>query len=518
MGIAIGLDITERKQTEKRLALLAEISEMLRNVEDPNELIYAISRAIGEHLQVKRVLFNEIDLEHDHEVVHRDYHNGLESVAGVHRLSDYSSITSQEVASGKTVVNADSKTDPRTAQDYEKTYASSGERAYVVVPMMRDNRWVASLWVSDDAPRDWSRDDVSLLETIAERTWTVIEKLRIAEELRAKEAELEEIINHTPFMLTRCSHDLRYRFVSRAYAEMIGRTPEEVRGKPIVEIMGEEGLRVISPYVEKVLAGERVEYESEVSFKDVGAPFLHVVYTPNRNEQGDVIGWFGSIVDISGRKRAEEKLRQSEERFRQAANASEALIYEVDLLSGATAVVYGMERLVGYDPQETVISSNWWHSLIHPEDLPAHLAQLEEFLTRGGTDVSEYRVRHKSGEWIVVQDNRLVVQDDAGYSVRLVGAVIDITERKRIEEALRRNEKMFSTLVEAAPFGVYFIDSDFRLRAINKGSQAVFSGINPLIGRDFAEILRIIWQEPFATEAIERFRHTLRTGEPFISP
>jgi PAS domain S-box-containing protein len=94
----------------------------------------------------------------------------------------------------------------------------------------------------------------------------------------------------------------------------------------------------------------------------------------------------------------------------------------------------------------------------------------------------------------------------------------DITERKRAEEALRRNEQMFSTLVDAAPFGVYFIDSEFRLRTINKGSEAVFGGIHPLIGRDFAEILRIIWQEPFATEAIERFRHTLRTGESYISP
>ncbi|HMD80264.1 MAG TPA: PAS domain S-box protein, partial [Anaerolineales bacterium] len=93
-----------------------------------------------------------------------------------------------------------------------------------------------------------------------------------------------------------------------------------------------------------------------------------------------------------------------------------------------------------------------------------------------------------------------------------------LLEKQRAEEALRRNEQMFSTLVDAAPFGVYFIDSEFRLRAINKGSEAVFSGIHPLIGRDFAEIVGIIWPEPFASEAIERFRHTLRTGESFISP
>src|SRR5215472_5748717 len=79
--------------------------------------------------------------------------------------------------------------------------------------------------------------------------------------LREKEAELELIVTQTPFMLTRCSRNLRYRYVSRAYAEMLGRKPEEIAGKPIVEIMGEKGLATIRRYVERVLSGETVTYE-----------------------------------------------------------------------------------------------------------------------------------------------------------------------------------------------------------------------------------------------------------------
>ena len=135
----------------------------------------------------------------------------------------------------------------------------------------------------------------------------VNERKRAEEVAREKESELEEIINHTPFMLTRCSCDLRYLFVSRAYAEMIGRTPEELAGKPIAEIMGEEGLKTISPHIEQVLLGKRVEYETEVSFRGVGAPCLHVVYTPDRDTQGNVTGWFASIIDITDRKLAEEE-------------------------------------------------------------------------------------------------------------------------------------------------------------------------------------------------------------------
>src|SRR5881227_3435574 len=135
---------------------------------------------------------------------------------------------------------------------------------------------------------------------------------KMAEEaLCAKEAELEAIINRTPFMLTRCSRDLRYRFVSRAYAEMLGRTPEEIAGKPIVEIMGEEGLKTISPHIERVLKGHTVEYETEVSFRGVGAPWLHSVYTPDRDAKGNVVGWFASITNIARRKSAELALQES---------------------------------------------------------------------------------------------------------------------------------------------------------------------------------------------------------------
>jgi PAS domain-containing protein len=91
----------------------------------------------------------------------------------------------------------------------------------------------------------------------------------------------------------------------------------------------------------------------------------------------------------------------------------------------------------------------------------------------------------------------------------------DISERKRQEELLRRNHETFFNLVQNAPFGIYIVDADFRLIQISAGARKVFSGIDPLIEHDFAEILRIVWEEPFATEAIEHFRRTLETGETY---
>jgi len=88
----------------------------------------------------------------------------------------------------------------------------------------------------------------------------------------------ETVLANTPFLLTRCSSDLRYLFVSEACARMLGRSPEEVIGKKIVEVIGEEGFNAILPHVKAVLSGQRVEYEADVlqgCRVSLGARHLH---------------------------------------------------------------------------------------------------------------------------------------------------------------------------------------------------------------------------------------------------
>jgi PAS domain S-box-containing protein len=144
------------------------------------------------------------------------------------------------------------------------------------------------------------------------------EALRRAERgdqaLRRSEDELRRITDVTPLMLTRCSRDLRYAFVNRAYAQMLGRTPEQVSGKPIIEVMGAHGYETIRPHVEAVLQGRRVEYEDDVHFEGIGSRSLHVAYVPDENEDGEVVGWIGSIVDVTVRKHAEAAVEEANRR------------------------------------------------------------------------------------------------------------------------------------------------------------------------------------------------------------
>jgi PAS domain S-box-containing protein len=86
------------------------------------------------------------------------------------------------------------------------------------------------------------------------------------------------------------------------------------------------------------------------------------------------------------------------------------------------------------------------------------------------------------------------------------------------ELALRQRTAQFETLLNEAPIGVYLVDSDFRLRQVNPTALPVFGDIPGLIGRDFDQILHILWPQPLADEIVVRFRHTLATGEPYVVP
>lgn len=96
-------------------------------------------------------------------------------------------------------------------------------------------------------------------------------------------------------------------------------------------------------------------------------------------------------------------------------------------------------------------------------------------------------------------------------------AIADITSLRQAEELLRRNEALFSTLIEQAPLGVYVVDGQLRLLQANPKARPLFRHIHPLIGRALDEIVGLLWPKKIADEVLAHFRHTLQTGQPHDS-
>ena len=207
----------------------------------------------------------------------------------------------------------------------KSTIRREGIRATAFIPLAIGQKLIGKFMAYYDAPHVFTDDELKLASTIATQLAQGIEHKRDEGALREKEAELESIVTKTPFMLTRCTHDLRYRYVSRAYAKFVGRKPEELAGKPIVEIIGKEALKKILPYVEKVLQGRQVDYEMEIPFQGIGNVWLHCVYTADRDSEGNVVGWFASLAEVGRHKEAEALLQKSkdilEDRVRERTHA-----------------------------------------------------------------------------------------------------------------------------------------------------------------------------------------------------
>ena len=116
-------------------------------------------------------------------------------------------------------------------------------------------------------------------------------------------------------------------------------------------------------------------------------------------------------------------------------------------------------------------------------------------------------------------DDYLTKPFSARELVARIGALLELTHmRRQAEQALRRRTAQFETLLNEAPLGVYLVDADFRLRQLNPTALAVFGDIPDLIGRDFDEVIHILWDKPHADEVVRLFRHTLETGERYDAP
>src|SRR6185295_3689391 len=280
---------------------------------------------------------------------------------------------------------------------------------------------------------------LAMFGSIGSQIGQFIERRRAEDSLRTREAELEVITDTTPLMLIRCSKDLRYVYVNRAYATMLGLELHEMIGFPIVEIIGEEAFEAIRPYVEQVLQGQPVEYEQEVSFKTIGPRHLRAAYRPEWGSDGAVVGWVASISDVSDRKFTEDALRQ----FAAIVESTDDAIISMDLSGTITGWNKAASDLYGYSAEEVI--GNSVSILIPPEQFQEEQRILEK-IRRGERLVHYETVRKaKNGDRVAVSLTISPIEDNQGEVIGASKIARNITERRRVEaereELLKREHE-----------------------------------------------------------------------------
>ncbi len=458
--VVVFRDVSERLQSQRDQKFLFTIADRIRTATQADVLLAEVSQLVGRYLDVHRCLFNEIDLGSDTEVIHSDFSRTGDSVAGVHPLSDYSSVTSKIMMSGQTVVNRDSKTDPRTAELYAKTYEPNNERAYVTVPMLRDGKWVASLWCSDDKPRDWADREISLLENIAERTWSAVERVRAQEALIRSEERFRGMINQSVVGIAETDLSGHFISVNDRYCAIVGYTRDELLRMNMRDITNPADL---AENLEKfrLLArdGKPFEIEKRYIHKSGIDVWVHNHVYALRDAAGKPRSIVAVSADITDRKRTERALSESEENYRTLFESIDEGFVIVEMIFDETG------RPVDY----RFIQANPAFSRLTglPEDALGKTARelvpdLEEFWfeTYGRVALTgePARFEHRSeamGRWFDVYASRI----GQGSDHRVAIVFSNVTERKITENALRESEARFRHMADNAPVIIWMTDS-----------------------------------------------------------
>jgi PAS domain S-box-containing protein len=186
-----------------------------------------------------------------------------------------------------------------------------------------------------------------------------------------------------------------------------------------------------------------------------------------------VEGAIVTFVDITERKRAEEKLKESEERFRLLAENAKDIIYRYRLkpTPGFEYVSPSATDLTGYTPEEHYADPELALKVVHPDD--KHI--LEEFLRspESANRVLTLRWISRDGRVIWTEQQITLIYDDQGELVAIEGIGRNITERKEVEDALRQSEERFRSLVQNASDIIVILEADGTIRYVSPAIERV---------------------------------------------
>jgi PAS domain S-box-containing protein len=316
----------------------------------------------------------------------------------------------------------------------------------------RDGRVV---WVHDEATlvRDEEGNALYWLGV----QYDITEQKRTEEELRQSE-ERFKVLSQEVVEGIILSENGRIIDANRSITEMFGYRLEELIGKDAIELTP-PGYREM---VRQRISDEDTRYYESRGLKKDGTIFpieirpRHLPYSGRRIR-------VTSVIDLTERKRAEEALIMSEERYRTLVEQLPAVTYMQEIENATLAYVSPqIESVLGYSPEEYLATPGLRSQTIHPEDRGWVLQEDIRTDETGEPYSVEYRRISHDGRVVWVREEAVLVRDSEGRPLFWQGILMDVTERKHQEEALRQSEALYRTVVEQAEENIFLVDAKSR--------------------------------------------------------
>ncbi len=302
---------------------------------------------------------------------------------------------------------------------------------------------------------------------------------------------------------------------------LFGYARAEIVGRNIRELIPADRQNEEDEILAKIRRGELIQqYETVRLHKDGHNLDVSVTISPMHDSSGQIFGASKIVRDITDRKAIEKKVRDSEAFTHRVLDNLYAFVGVLGLdgtllqANRAPLEAAGIEAadVIGRKFWDCV----WWN---YSPDVQTQLKAAHQRVLSGHPVRYDVPVRMAGGRMVWIDFQLAPLRDDDGNIAYLIPSGMDLSDRKLVEERLRASFEIYLSLIENAPFGVYLVDSEFHMAQISAGGRTAFHSVPPpLIGRDFAEIMHVLWPAEVARDVIARFRHTLATGEPYRAP
>ena len=280
----------------------------------------------------------------------------------------------------------------------------------------------------------------------------ITERRRAEEDLRASERKYRHLVDTTPAFIHTALPDGSLDFLSRGWLEYAGLPQTDfLDWRWTAAIHPEDVEGFVDKWRAALASGEPFEAESRVRRADGEYRWFLQRNVPLRDETGKIVKWYGTGIDIEERKQAEESLRSSEAYLAEAQRLSHTGSWA---WSPDTDVRHWSEecyRVLGFDPRDGLPRTEELIQRIHPDDQPAFRESTKRAKHEKSDEEVDYRIVHPGGSVRDIHSTGHPVFSPSGELIEFTGTVIDVTERKRAEEELRRSEMELRQVLDLTP-------------------------------------------------------------------